>query len=130
MVASQHHTADTADGNPAGSLQGLCRLVDKDGAELLAVQQAVGTSHEGAGNDAGFAEELGIDTYLQFVGAVFQAIHLLVVSLPPSLPRGAPQLTDGFADGPQQFVVGVGLEAALVGERQHLVVHARGITYS
>ncbi len=40
------------------------------------------------------------------------------------------QLADGLSDGPQQFVVGMGLEATLVGERQHLVIHACGVADS
>ena len=38
-----------------------------------------------------------------------------------------PQVAYGFADAPQLRIVGMRLEAPLVGEAQHLVVHTRGI---
>ena len=41
-----------------------------------------------------------------------------------------PQLTDGLTDGPQQFVVGMGFKAPLIGEGEHLVVDTCGITDS
>ena len=86
-------------------------------------------SHQRAGDDASLAKELGVDANLQFRGTVLQTFQFLVVFLVAPLAMGT-QVADSLADGPQQFVVGVALEAPLVGERQHLVVHARGITYS
>ena len=129
MVAGQDDALTAAYGNPAGSLQGLCRLVDENRTELLAVEQAVGRTYQGAGNDAGLAEELRVNAYLQFVGTVFQALHLLVVLLVATLTVGT-QFADGLADGPQQFVVRMTLEAPLVGEAEHLVVDTRWVAYS
>ena len=38
-----------------------------------------------------------------------------------------PEVADGLADAPKQGVVGMGLEAPLVGEGEHLVVDTGGI---
>ena len=70
MVASEDDARAATDGNPASGLQRLCCLVDEDGTELMTIQQAVGASNEGTGNDTRLAKELGVDTYLEFVGTV------------------------------------------------------------
>ena len=93
---------------------------------LLPFQQAVGRAHERAGDDARLAEEFGVDAYLQFGGTALQAVHLLVPVLGATLAVLS-QVANGFTDAPEQFVVGMGLEAALVGEGEHLVVDTRGV---
>ena len=128
VVASQDDAPCTADGDPAGSLKGLSSLVDEEGAKLHAVEQSVGGAHQCAGNDTRLAKEFGIDAYLEFSGATLQAVHLLVPVV-CALALTA-QLAYVLADGPQLGIVRMGLETALIGERQHLVVDTHRITYT
>ena len=78
MVASQDDASGPADGNPAGCLKGLGSLVDEERAKLHAVEQSVGRAHQCAGDDTRLAKEFSIDAYLEFCGATFQSVHLLV----------------------------------------------------
>ena len=64
MVTREDNSRDAADGYPAGSLQGLSRLVDEERAELLSFEQAIGRAHQRTGDDTSLAEELGIDAHL------------------------------------------------------------------
>ena len=125
VVTSQYHPADATHGNPAGGLQCLCRLVDKQRAELHAVQQPMGRTHQRAGNDTCLAEQFGVDAYLQFRGTAFQAFQLLVDGFSPLAVTA--QFADGLTDGPQLRVVRMCLEAPFVGKAQHLVVDTRRV---
>ena len=95
-------------------------------AELLTFEQSVAAAYERAGYDAGLAEELGIDADLQFGGAFLEAFQFLVEPFISPFPVGA-EVADGLADAPQEGIVGMRLEAPLVGEGEHLIVDARGI---
>ena len=46
VVTSEDDAAGAADGYPAGRLERLGRLVDKEGAEFLAVEQFVSRTHQ------------------------------------------------------------------------------------
>ena len=129
MVAGKDHPRHPSDRNPAGCLQRLCRLVDEECTKLLAFEQTAGRTHKGRSYDTCLTEELGIDAYLQFDSPFLQPLHLLVVFLVTPFAMGT-EFTDGLTDGPEHLIVGMGLKTSFVGERQHLVVHARGITYS
>ena len=126
MIAGKDDAGAAADGNPAGSFQGLGGLVDKQRAKLLTVKQSVGRPYQRASDDTRLAEELGIDTYLKLGGALLEALHLLVVLVVAPLAVST-QVAYGLADSPQQFVVGVALKASLIGEGEHLVVDARRV---
>ena len=128
VVAGQYDAACAAYGYPAGSLQGLCCLVDEEGSELLPVEQSVGAAHQRAGYDMGLLEQLLLYADLQLGGAALQPVHLLVPAVAALL--AGTQLADGLADGPQLGIVGMGLEAPLVGEGEHFVVHTRGVAYA
>ena len=128
MVACKHHTRGAAHGNPAGSLQSLCRLVDEQRPKLHAVQQPVGCSRERGGYDTRLAKQLGVDAQLQLGGTALQTFHLLVPAVRAFALR--PQLAHGLAQAPQLRVVGMCLEAPLIGERQHLVVDPCGVAYA
>ena len=129
VVARQHHTADAAQGNPTGSLQCLGGLVDEQRAELLTVQQTVGRADQRRGNDTCLTKQLVVDAYLQFRGAALQALQSLVVLFVAALSVAA-QVADGLSQRPQLRIVGVTLEAPLIGKREHLVVDAGWIAYS
>ena len=129
MVAGQHHSRNSSQGNPAGSFKGLGGLVDKQRTELLAVQKAIGRAYERGGNDTSLTKQLTIDAYLQFRGAALQTFQLLMELLITPSPMVA-QVADSLADSPQMRIVGMSLKATLIGKRQHLVVHTRRITYS
>ena len=126
VVAGEHHPADAPHGYPAGGLKGLGGLVDEQRAELHAVEQAVGAAHKCGGDHPRLAKQFAVDAHLQFGGARLQTLHLLVIVLAAALPPAA-QLAHGLAYSPQLRVVGVGLEAPLIGGRQHLVVDLGGV---
>ena len=123
VVAGEDDAGHPTDGDPAGRFEGLCRLVDEEGAEFLAFEQAVGRTHEGTGDDTGLAEELGIDADLQFGGPFFEAFEFLVVAVAAPFTVGA-EVANGLADAPKEGIVGVCLKAPLVGEGEHLIVDA------
>ena len=127
MVAGENHSRHATDGNPTGCFKGLGCLVDEKGAEFLTFEQTVGRAHKGTRDDAGLAEELGIDADLQFCGTFFQTFEFLMVAVAATLPI-APEIPDSFPDAPEEGVVGMGLEATFVGETEHLVVDTGGIT--
>ena len=99
MVARQDDAPGAPYGYPAGRLKGLRGLVDKQGGEFLALQQAVGGAHERGGDDARLPEQFGVDAYLEFGGATLQPFQLLVVTGVAPLAL-LPELTNGLADGP------------------------------
>ena len=99
VVAGKDDSAHTAHGNPTGSFQCLCCFVDKEAAELSAVQQSMAGSYQSAGNHSCIVEEFLVDAYLQFGGTPFQTFHLLVEFLIAALSVST-QITYGFADGP------------------------------
>lgn len=75
MVTGKDDTAGSTDGNPTGSLQCLCRLVDEQSTEFLSIQQAVGCSNQCTGNDTCLTEEFVVDAYLQFCSPSFQTLQ-------------------------------------------------------
>ena len=115
VVTGQDYPRHSSYGYPAGGFQGLCRLVNEQCAELLTVQQAVGRTYQGRGNDTGLAEQFVVDAYLQCRSATLQTLQLLVVLLIASLAVAA-HVVDGLADGPQMWIVGMALETALIRE--------------
>ena len=127
VVTSKNHSRHSADGNPAGCLQRLRRLVDKQCTELLPFKQPTVAAYKGAGNDTGLAKELGIDAYLKFCGTLFQAFKFLVVFLVAPFAM-SPEVSDSLSDGPQQFVVRMGLKSSFIGKGKHLVVDTSRIT--
>ena len=126
MVAGEDDARHPSDGNPAGCFECLSRLVNEERTEFLTFEQAVGRAHEGTGDDAGLAEELGVDADLQFGGAFFEAFEFLVIAVAATLAM-TPEVPDGFPDRPEEGVVWVSLEASLIGEGEHLIVDAGGI---
>ena len=129
MVAGKDHPRHPSDGNPAGCLQRLRCLVDEERSELLAFKQTIGRAHECRSDDTGLTEKLGIDADFQLDSPLLQPLHLLVVFLVTPFTMGT-EFTDGLSDGPEHLIVGMSLKTSFVSKRQHLVVHARGITYS
>ena len=128
VVAGKDDALHTTGGYPAGGFEGLGSLVDEEGAKLLTLQDAVGSTGEGRGYHAGFAEELSIDAHLYLDGTLTQPVHLLMEALGvAALPA---LLAYGLAYSPELRIVGVRLEAALIGEGEHLVVDAGGIAYA
>ena len=73
MVACQNHPVRFADGNPTGSFQCLCCLIDKEGGKIMVGQHPVGRTHQRTCYDAGFAEQVGVYLHLQFGGTEAQA---------------------------------------------------------
>ena len=126
MVASQDDARHLADGYPAGGLKGLGCLVDEECPELHPLQQTVGTAHQRTGHDTCLAKQLGVDAYLYLGSTALQTVHLLMEAAVATMAF-LPHLANGLPDGPQLRIVGMRLEAPLVGERQHLVVDACGI---
>ena len=78
MVAGKHYTSGTANWNPTGCLQGLCRLVDEQSAELHAVEQTVGTANKCAGDDSCLAEYLVAYAQFEFYVALLHSFKFLV----------------------------------------------------
>ena len=115
VVAGENDARHSADGDPAGSFECLSRLVNEERTEFLTFEQAVGRAHEGTGDDAGLAEELGVDADLQFGGAFFEAFQFLVKTVAATFAMGA-EIADSFPDAPEEGVVGMCLEATLVGK--------------
>ena len=81
----------------------------------------MGRAYQRAGDDSCLAHQLGVDSYLYLGGTALQPVHLLVEVL-ASLLAVLAQFADGLADGPQLRIVGMALEASLVGKTEHLVV--------
>ena len=81
VVTCQDHPRHPPDGYPAGGLEGLGSLVDKQGAELLTLKQTVGRAYQRAGDHPRLAEQLCVDAQLQFRSPLLQSFHLLVVIL-------------------------------------------------
>ena len=127
VVARQHHAVGSRHGHPARCFERLGRLVDEKGVEALAREQRVGCAGQRAGHDARRVEKLLTDAQLQFGGAVAQSSDFLVERLAAPAAGCGVQLADGAAYGPKLRIVGVGLEAPLVGEGEHLVVDARRV---
>ena len=69
---------------------------------------------------------MGIDADLQFGGALLEAFQFLVELLIAAFTV-TPEVADRLADRPEQGVVGVGLEATLIGEGKYLVVDTGGV---
>src|SRR5574344_2477646 len=128
VVARQHHSGSLPYGNPAGSLQRLRRLINKECTELLPFQHAVGAARERRGNHPRLGKQLRIYFYLQLRGAVLQPVHLLIP--PVSILTVAPYLPDSLSDAPQLRIIRMRLKSPLIRKREHLVVHACRITYS
>ena len=126
MVAGEDDAAGTADGNPAGRFEGLGGLVDEHGAEFVAVEQFVASAHEGGGDDAHLAEDVGIDAHLEFNGQFLEAVEPLVEAFAALAPF-APHLAHGASHLPQLGIVGMVGKAVLIGETQHFVIHACGV---
>ena len=126
MIASEDDSRHPTDGYPTGGLESLGSLIDEEGAEFLAFEEAVGRTYEGTGDDTGLTEELGIDADLQFGGTFFEAFEFLVVIIATPFAVGT-EIADGLSDAPEKSVVGVGLEASFVGEGEHLIVDAGGV---
>ena len=126
VVAGEDDAVGPADGYPTGGLERLRGLVDEERGKLLTFKQTVSRTHQGAGDDTRLAEELRIDAYLQFGSPRLQPLQFLVIVLAPPLVVLA-QFAYGLAYGPQLRIVGMGLEAALIGEAEHLVIDACGI---
>ena len=126
IIASQDDARHLADGYPAGGLKGLGCLVDEECPELHPLQQTVGTAHQRTGHDTCLAKQLGVDAYLYLGSTALQTVHLLMEAAVATMAF-LPHLANGLSDGPQLRIVGMRLEAPLVGERQHLVVDACGI---
>ena len=129
VVAGEDYSVCLADGYPARRLERLCRLVDEESGKLHSLQHTAGTAGESAGDYPRAVEELVVDAQLQLRLAAAQAVELLVIAVGAS-PLGAAQLAYRLANRPQLRIVGVRLKAALIGEPQHLVVDARGISHS
>ena len=125
MVAGEDDAGGAADGNPASGLEGLGGLVDEEGAELHSFKQSRAGADEGAGDDAGLSEDVAADADGEFGLAALQSLQFLVAGCAAALV--GPHLADGLAYGPELRIVGMGLEAPLIGEAQHLVVDARWI---
>ena len=88
-------------------------------------QEFVGRANQGASHHTCLVKELGVDGHFNLAGSVAQTCYLLmhvVATLAVLL-----DLADGLADAPQFRIFGMTLKLALVGEREHLVVHSRGV---
>ena len=129
VVARQHHARSLANGNPTGRFERLGRLVDEECGILLPVQQAMGRAHERGSDDACLTEKFAVDAYFDLCSSRFQPLQLLMV-VSRAMPASAAEFAYGLAYGPQLRIVGMALEAPLVGEREHLVVHTRRIAYA
>ena len=96
---------------------------------MFALKHTVGGTGECAGYDTRLAEERRAYAQLQFGGTALQAVHLLMPRLGASATLLA-QFAYGLAYAPQLRIVGMGLKAPFVGERQHLVVDTCRIAYA
>jgi len=130
MVAGQDDASGLLDGNPTGSFEGLGGFVDEQGREFLTRQYAVGTACQRAGNDPRFVEQAFVDGDFQFGSPVAQAGYLLVKGFTARRRAVGVQVADGFADGPKRGVRRMCFETPFVGERQHLVIHARRVAHA
>ena len=128
MVARQDDAVGLLQGNPAGCFQGLRRFVDEERVEMMAREHGVGRARQRGRHHAATIEESVADAYFQFVGPLLEACNLLVEIRWAPFPRLAVELADGAARLPKRRIVGVGLEAALIGVLQHGVGHARWIS--
>ena len=126
VVPGKYHTAGTADGNPAGRLERLGRLVDEQGAELVTVEQLVARPDEGRSDDTCLPENVGVDAHLEFYSHLLEALNLLVETL-ATLAATASHLAHSAPHLPQLGIVRMVGKAVLIGETQHLVVDAGGI---
>lgn len=86
MVACQNHPAGSSHRNPAGCFQSLGSLVDKEGTELHSLQQSVGRTYQGAGNDTRLAKEFCVDADFYFGSTALQPLNLLMIVLASFLP--------------------------------------------
>ena len=130
MVAGQDDASGLLDGNPAGGFERLGGFVDEQGREFLTGQYAVGTACQRAGNDPRFVEQAFVDGDFQFGSPVAQAGYLLVKGFTARRRAAGVQVADGFADGPKGGVKRMCFETPFVGERQHLVIHARRVAHA
>ena len=130
MVAGKHHAVCLADGYPAGGFQCLGGFIDEERAEAPSGKQAMVAAHEGGGDDVRAVKEFGIDLYLQRRGTVAQARYALAylfACLVAAPACAVAHFAEVLADAPQLGVERMPLEAAFVGEGEHLVVHAGGV---
>ena len=97
------------------------------------VQQTVVAAHQGGGDDVRSIEEVGIDLHLKCGGTVAQLAHVVahtLTLLKAALAGFAGEGAQLLADAPELGVGGMCLEATLVGEGEHLVIHAGGVAYA
>ena len=124
MVATEDNPVGLEDSRPAGRFQGLGRLVDEKGSEMVVFHDMVGAANQRAANHAGLLEEVGVDFNLQFHLAFAEASQE-VLSLMRRLAGGA--LTQGAPDVPQFRVVGVVSIAPFIAALEHFVAHLQRV---
>ena len=123
VVAAEDDAVGLEDGGPAGGFEGLGGLVDEEGGEATAVEDAIGGADKGAGDDACLVEEVLLDEELELGGTVAE----LSKAAFERGGGGAMGFAQGAADGPQLGVGGVVGIAALVAAVEHFVAHTQGV---
>ena len=61
MISCEDYTVCFSDSYPAGSFQGLCGFVDKEGAEMPSGENPVITADQCRCNDTGTGKEVFVD---------------------------------------------------------------------
>ena len=133
VVAGKDDTVCLPDGDPAGSLQRLCRLVDEEGGKVMGRQEAIGGADKCRCDDPCLVEEGSINAYLQLRRPLVEAGKAIAERIAfgaAAVTHRRLRLADGSPDAPQFRVVGMRFEAAFVGKGKHLVVYAGGIADS
>ena len=133
MVAGKDDTVCLPDGDPAGSLQRLCRLVNEEGGKVMGCQETIGGADKRRCHDPRLVEEGSINAYLQLRGPLAEAGKAIAEGIAfgaAAVSHRRLRLADGFADTPEFRIVGMRFEAAFVGKGKHLVVYARRIADS
>ena len=128
VVTREDHAVGLEHGNPARGLERLRRLVDKERVEAAARHHGVARASERGGDDPRIVEERVADTQFQLIGALAQAVYLLMEIRPALPPRLRHEGAQRAAYLPEGGIVGVLLETPLIGVGKHLRRDARGVT--
>ena len=103
MITGKNNAVGFTDGNPAGGFQCLCCFVDEKSTETAAFENAVIATDKCGGDDSCGREQIFINKYFQFRGAVAQTADAIAHAFPLtviSLADMSAYLANGFTHAP------------------------------